>query len=98
MLHQNQQYNYFISTLTKQLLFPIASEYRSWLLYYSLPCMKGILKEVYYQHYALLVGGIYLLLKESISVLDLSNAEKLLTHFVEMLDVYYGMYTCIKYH
>lgn len=68
----------------------IAAEYRNWLFYYSLPCLKGILNEDYYQHYALLVGGIILLSGRSISPGQLEMAGKFLMHFVEMFDVYYG--------
>ena len=57
--------------------------------------MKGILEDEYFQHYALLVGGIYTLLKESISPANLLKAEQLLTHFVEMVDVHYGTLTFI---
>lgn len=53
--------------------------------------MKGILSDELFNHYALLVGGIYLLCQESISPYDLKKAEMLLAHFVEMVDVYYGM-------
>ena len=53
--------------------------------------MKGILSDELFNHYALLVGGIYLLSKESISPADLRKAEMLLAHFVEMFDAYYGM-------
>lgn len=67
-----------------------ATEYRNWLLYYSLPCLKGILPDDYYQHYALLVGGITLLSGRSISPGQLQMAGKFLIHFVEMFDVYYG--------
>lgn len=67
-----------------------ATEYRNWLFYYSLPCLKGILNEDYYQHYALLVGGIILLSGRSISPGQLEMAGKFLMHFVEMFDVYYG--------
>lgn len=67
-----------------------ATEYRHWLFYYSLPCLKGILNEDYYQHYALLVGGIILLSGRSISPGQLEMAGKFLMHFVEMFDVYYG--------
>lgn len=67
-----------------------ATEYRNWLLYYSLPCMKGILDEEYHQHYALLVGGISLLSRRSISPEQLEMAGRLLMHFVEMFDAYYG--------
>lgn len=72
--------------------FFTATEYRNWLLYYSLPCLKGILPNDYYQHYALLVGGITLLSGRSISPEQLQLAGKFLIHFVEMLDVYYGKY------
>lgn len=66
------------------------TEYRNWLFYYSLPCLKGILNEDYYQHYALLVGSIILLSGRSISPGQLEMAGKFLMHFVEMFDVYYG--------
>ena len=67
-----------------------ATEYRNWLFYYSLPGLKGILNKDYYQHYALLVGGIILLSGRSISPGQLEMAGKFLMHFVEMFDVYYG--------
>ena len=73
------------------MFFPTAAEYRSWLLFYSVPCLKGILSDELLNHYALLVGAIFLLCQESISPADLRKAEMLLAHFVEMFDVYYGM-------
>ena len=79
-----------VTTILSGLLL-LAAEYRSWLLFYSLPCMKGVLSEELFSHYALLVGGIYLLSQKSISAADLKKAEILLAHFVEMLHVYYGM-------
>jgi len=61
--------------------------------------MKGILSEELFHDYALLVGGIYLLSKESISQADLTKARMLLTHFVEMLDVYYDpRYVLLNMH
>ncbi|PFX11596.1 hypothetical protein AWC38_SpisGene24605 [Stylophora pistillata] len=66
-----------------------ATEYRNWVLYNSLPCLKGILHE-YHQHYALLVGGNILLSGRSISPEQLETAGNLLMHFVEMYDAYYG--------
>ena len=71
--------------------FLSAAEYRSWLFFYSLPCLKGILSDELFNHYALLVGGIYLLCQESISPADLRKVQMLLTHFVKMFDVYYGV-------
>lgn len=72
----------------------VATEYRNWLLYYSLPCMKDILDEEYHQHYALLVGAITLLSGRSITPEQLEMAGKFLMHFVEMYDAYYGEYKC----
>ncbi|XP_067019914.1 uncharacterized protein [Acropora muricata] len=52
--------------------------------------MKDVLDDEYYQHYALLVGGIVLLSGRSISPEQLDMAGNLLIHFVEMFDAYYG--------
>ena len=83
--------NHANSSMYALFRFLSAAEYRTWLFFYSLPCMKGILSDELFNHYALLVGGIYLLCQESISPADLRKAEMLLVHFVEMFDVYYGM-------
>jgi hypothetical protein len=53
--------------------------------------MRGILNEEYHQHYALLVGAIVTLSGRTISPAQLEKARKCLVHFVEMIDVYYGM-------
>ncbi len=44
-----------------------ASEYRSWLFYYLLPVMQGILSEEYFKHTSLLVEVIFILAQESIN-------------------------------
>ncbi|KAK3107405.1 hypothetical protein FSP39_013796 [Pinctada imbricata] len=88
-----------------------ASEMRSWLLYYSLPCIsESSLPEVYIHHYACLVEAIYLLLGEDISESDLQRAERLLNsfyeHFAELymdsavgLNVHnlYHLVQCVRY-
>ena len=43
-----------------------ASEYRAWLLFYSIPVMLNILPQDYLAHHMLLVEAIYLLLKNVI--------------------------------
>lgn len=83
---------YIITAITWPIFFVAATEYRSWLLFYSLSCMKEILSDELFDHYALLVRGIYLLCQESISQADLRKAEILLAHFVEIFDVFYGMF------
>ena len=67
-----------------------AKEYRSWLLFYSLPTLHGLLMEEYYQHYGLLVVAIWLLLQSSISQEDINDAEKLLMHFCFKISYLYG--------
>ena len=58
-----------------------ASELRTWLLYYALPVMQGILPDDHNQHLMLFVCAIYILLKLSISPQDLMKARSLLEHF-----------------
>jgi len=60
------------------------------LLFYSLPTLRGLLMEDYYQHYALLVVAIWLLLQSSISQEDVNDAERLLTHFCLKFSFLYG--------
>ncbi|KAK6492328.1 hypothetical protein HHUSO_G4649 [Huso huso] len=62
-----------------------ASEWRNWLLFYSLPCLKGILPERYLKHFALLVEAIYLPLQSQILPQDVNNADILLLEFVVKL-------------
>ena len=59
-----------------------ASEWRSWLLNYSLICLTGILPSKYFNHLSKLVCGIEMLLRDSISSNDISCANKLLVEFV----------------
>lgn len=59
-----------------------ASEVRSWLLYYSLPVLKGILPDDFYCHYALLATSIYLLLQQPVTQDALLLAELLRTLLV----------------
>ena len=75
-LLKNRQSQGFFFSHKYCLLFSlfVATEYRNWLFYYSLPCMKGIFDEEYHQHYALLVGGIVLLSGRSISPEQLEMA------------------------
>ena len=67
-----------------------ASELRSFLLFYSLPCLYGILTDIYFQHYLLLVEAIYILLKQSIAFSELVKASKLLKHFCLRIEELYG--------
>ncbi|VDI25225.1 Hypothetical predicted protein [Mytilus galloprovincialis] len=66
-----------------------ASEFRSWLLYFSLPALQNILPDIYLTHYSLLVEGTFILLGEGISEADLRRADLLLRTFVRNLNLLY---------
>ena len=55
-----------------------ASEFRSWLLYYSLPILKDILPPYYVHHFALLVTSMHILLGTNLSVELINDAERML--------------------
>lgn len=67
-----------------------ASEWRSFLLFYALPVLCGVLSKKYWNHLFLLVFGIYTLLQEKIQMVDIDNAEKALKKFVMEFQKLYG--------
>ena len=71
-----------------------ASEYRAWLLYYSLPILIQVLPGDYVHHYALLVCSMYVLLNNAITVEDLKFSQKALNAFYELLPTLYSQHVC----
>ncbi len=71
-----------------------ASEWRAWLLFYSLPTFETILPRAYCQHYILLVVSIFILLQASIPSAQIDIANFLLKLFVEQLLILYGDSAC----
>ncbi|XP_040062791.1 uncharacterized protein LOC115319652 isoform X2 [Ixodes scapularis] len=67
-----------------------AQEYRSWLLYYSLPVLYGILPEPFLGHLALLVHSIFCLIQDTLTGDDINMAQILLTEFVIKYNMLYG--------
>ncbi|XP_028408833.1 uncharacterized protein LOC114531425 [Dendronephthya gigantea] len=67
-----------------------ASELRSFLLYYGLPVLYGILPDNYFNHYALFVQALYILLKDSISDAELNEAERLIYNFCKSFSLLYA--------
>ena len=61
-------------------------------MFYSLPCLCGILPSEYYCNYKKLVHAIYILNKESISDQDLNTSERLLIEFHEEFMTLYGLF------
>ncbi|XP_035690734.1 uncharacterized protein LOC118425770 [Branchiostoma floridae] len=67
-----------------------ASEYRAWLLFYSLPIMQHFLPPDYYENYTLLVTGLHILLKDTITEAELQSADDHLKQFVNGFEKLYG--------
>ena len=68
-------------SISEHLKYWKANELRSFLLYYGLPVLYGLLPDEYFEHYFYFVRAIYLLLLESISEEQLKVAEQLLQQF-----------------
>lgn len=66
-----------------------ASEFRAFLLYYSLPTLSKFLPDAYLQHWILFVKSIYLLLQKDINLSDLEMAETILRMFVRDIGTLY---------
>ena len=71
-----------------------ASEYRAWLLYYSLPVLIKTLPGNYVHHYALLVCSMHVLLNDVITVEGLRFSQRALNAFYKLLPTLYGEISC----
>ena len=67
-----------------------ASEYRAWLLFYSLPVMLDILPNEYLDHHMLLVESVFTLLQNSITLTMVKKAEAMIKHYCFKMHVYYS--------
>ena len=67
-----------------------ATEWRSWLLFYSLICLQGLVPTEVLNHYALLVESIFILLQDSISEAELRACEEKLILFVAQCQEMFG--------
>lgn len=77
-------------SMLKNLAHFKASELRAFLLYYSLPCLWGLLEEDYFQHLLLLVNAIFLLLQDSIPPSNIERSSSMLVHFCTRMEALYG--------
>ena len=66
------------------------SEWHWWLLLYSPVVLHGLLPPQYFKHLPLLVEGVYLLTKSSISPADLNKASHCVLKFAKNFQVLYG--------
>lgn len=76
-----------------------ANEWRNWLLFYSLPCLLGILPKKYLNHFGFFVTAIFMLLKDNITHEEIDFANDLLIHFVtSYLELYDSINMTINVH
>ena len=67
-----------------------AHELYNWLLFYSLPVLKGILPQQYFENWMALVISIFLLCQDHITEDDITTAETLLSFFVKEFGTLYN--------
>lgn len=67
-----------------------ASEWLSWLLFYSLPCLNAIIPDAALKHLSLLVESTFVLLQHNISAEELNKCEMDLVKFVAEFEILYG--------
>lgn len=76
-----------------------ASEWKNFLLYYSIPCLLNAgMPKKYVEHWFLLVSSMHLLLKEKIRPTDLVNAGKSLREFVLTMEEVYNAPQLMKFN
>ena len=68
-----------------------ANEWRSWLLYFALPCLDELLAQPYLEHFSILVESLHILLNKKISRDELELVDSYLTEFVSRFQTLYGI-------
>lgn len=68
-----------------------ANEHKYWLLFYAVPCLRGILPDKYLLHFSLLSEAIFILTKTNISASDFEKASANLRKFIIQYQEYYGI-------
>ena len=81
-------------TIVQHRKFWKASEFRNWMLFYSLPLLLNVLPPLYVHHYALLVCAMHILLQEQLSDSKIQAAEAMLMDFYKLLPELYGKRSC----
>ncbi|CAD6241492.1 GSCOCG00009289001-RA-CDS [Cotesia congregata] len=76
-------------TLTDRKMWK-ATEWRSWLLFYSLICFKGILPQKYFDHLAILVEAIHILLSDKINYDELDMVDSMIIRYAVTYQEYFG--------
>ncbi|XP_033103225.1 uncharacterized protein LOC117106016 isoform X2 [Anneissia japonica] len=81
-------------SITNEISHLRASDFRSFLCYYGMMALKGILPDDYYVHFSMMSIAIHTLSKDDIAAKDLTIANELLRKFYPLFEVYYGQENC----
>ncbi|KAK3933233.1 Integration host factor subunit beta [Frankliniella fusca] len=68
-----------------------ASEWRSWLLFYCIPCLCGLIKDKYIVHISLLSRAVSLLLQSSVTLGEVDEAHNLLMEYCRLFHKYFDV-------
>lgn len=79
-----------LRSIKHALSFWKASEFKLFLLYYSVPILMGIMDDKYFNHHCKLVSALSLLCQDSISVEQIEASSKLLHEYVASFAQMYG--------
>lgn len=71
-----------------------ASEFRNWLLFYSVIALKSILPSTFYNHWLYLVNTMHILLQREINAENLSTCRILIRKFIEAVPELYSDSFC----
>ena len=86
-------------SISEHLKYWKANELRSFLLYYGLPVLYGLLPDEYLENYFYFVRAIYLLLQDTISEAQLAIAEQLIVEFCRgFRELYEERYETLNVH
>lgn len=68
-----------------------ASEFRSMLLFYFPVCLSGLVSDVIVRHVRILSSATYMLLQSTVTVREIDEAERMLSHFVTQHQRLFGI-------
>ena len=72
-----------------------ASEWRSWILFYCIPCLEGLLKDKYLVHLALLSKAVCILLQKSITRADINEMHRMVMEYCYRFQKYFNNFDTI---
>jgi len=81
-------------SISDHLSFWKASEFRNWILFYSVPILRDRLPNPYFRHWCCFVLGLYILLLDSIPPFLLDVAHQLFVFFYSQQEILYGKQFC----